>query len=77
MKKRFLFPPLLEKIFDGESIEKKKIIQQLNSKLETIETRKKRIRDDYMDGKLKSGEYQELKMELDKQSFEINNTLTE
>ena len=60
---------VLESVFENENVDRRKNIKQCEETLVKLNNRKKRIQDDYMDGKISSGDYQDLKMNIDNQIF--------
>ncbi len=68
---------ILERLFDAEDSIRKKSIQLTKDEIERLKQRKNHIQDEYMDGKISSLEYQELKMNLDTKVFEKERSLKE
>ena len=68
---------ILERIFESEDSNRVKLIQNTKDEIQRLKQRKSHIQDEYMDGKISSLEYQELKMNLDTKVFEKERSLKE
>ena len=66
---------ILERIFEFEDSNRTKAIQHKKDELERLKTRKIYIQDEYIDGKITSQEYQELKMSLSSKIYETEKNL--
>jgi DNA invertase Pin-like site-specific DNA recombinase len=61
---------ILERLFDAEDTMRTKSIQMTKDEISNLKQRKERIQNEYMDGKISSQDYQELKMNIDTKVFE-------
>ncbi len=68
---------ILERIFEAEDSNRVKLIQNTKDEIQRLKQRRIHIQDEYMDGKISSLDYQELKMTLDTKVFEKERTLKE
>ena len=68
---------ILERIFEAEDSSRVKQIQNTKDEIQRLKQRKNHIQDEYMDGKISSLEYQELKMTIDTKVFEKERSLKE
>jgi site-specific DNA recombinase len=68
---------ILERIFEAEDSNRVKLIQNTKDEIQRLKQRKNHIQDEYMDGKISSLEYQELKMTIDTKVFEKERSLKE
>jgi site-specific DNA recombinase len=66
---------ILERIFEAEDSSRVKLIQNTKDEIQRLKQRRIHIQDEYMDGKISSLDYQELKMSLDTKVFEKERTL--
>jgi len=66
---------ILERIFEAEDSNRVKLIQNTKDEIQRLKQRRIHIQDEYMDGKISSLDYQELKMSLDTKVFEKERTL--
>ena len=66
---------ILERIFEAENASRTKSIQNIKDEIQRLKQRRNHIQDEYMDGKITSLDYQELKMGLDTKVFEKERTL--
>jgi len=68
---------ILERIFESEDSNRVKLIQNTKDEIQRLKQRRIHIQDEYMDGKISSLDYQELKMGLDTKVFEKERSLKE
>jgi uncharacterized protein YdcH (DUF465 family) len=68
---------ILERIFESEDSSRVKLIQNTKDEIQRLKQRRIHIQDEYMDGKISSIDYQELKMSLDTKVFEKERSLKE
>jgi len=68
---------ILERIFEAEDSNRAKLIQNTKDEIQRLKTRRIHIQDEYIDGKISSIDYQELKMGLDTKVFEKERSLKE
>jgi DNA invertase Pin-like site-specific DNA recombinase len=68
---------ILERIFEVEDSSRVKLIQNTKDEIQRLKQRRIHIQDEYMDGKISSLDYQELKMVLDTKVFEKERSLKE
>jgi DNA invertase Pin-like site-specific DNA recombinase/uncharacterized protein YdcH (DUF465 family) len=68
---------ILERIFEAEDSNRVKLIQNTKDEIQRLKQRRIHIQDEYMDGKISSLDYQELKMVLDTKVFEKERSLKE
>jgi DNA invertase Pin-like site-specific DNA recombinase len=61
---------ILERLFDAEDSMRTKSIQLTKDEISNLKQRKERIQNEYMDGKISSQDYQELKMNIDTKVFD-------
>jgi DNA invertase Pin-like site-specific DNA recombinase/uncharacterized protein YdcH (DUF465 family) len=66
---------ILERIFESEDSSRVKLTQNTKDEIQRLKQRRIHIQDEYMDGKISSLDYQELKMGLDTKVFEKERTL--
>ncbi|MGO4817070.1 recombinase family protein [Flavobacterium sp. W22_SRS_FP1] len=66
---------ILERIFQSEDSNRSQLIQNTKDEIQRLKQRKTHIQDEYMDGKISSLDYNELKMGLDTKVFEKERTL--
>ena len=66
---------ILERIFEAEDANRTKSIKNMKDEIQRLKQRRNHIQDEYMDGKITSLDYQELKMGLDLKVFEKERTL--
>jgi hypothetical protein len=61
---------ILERLFEAEDTMRMKSTQMTKDEISNLKQRKERIQNEYMDGKISSQDYQELKMNIDTKVFE-------
>ena len=66
---------ILERIFEAEDTNRAKSTKNIKDEIQRLKQRRNHIQDEYMDGKITSLDYQELKMGLDIKVFEKERTL--
>ncbi|WP_396170504.1 recombinase family protein [Flavobacterium sp.] len=66
---------ILERIFQSEDSNRSQLIQTTKDEIQRLKQRKTHIQDEYMDGKISSLDYNELKTGLDVKVFEKEHTL--
>ncbi|WP_335974089.1 recombinase family protein [Gaetbulibacter jejuensis] len=68
---------VLKRTFESDSTNRKSSIRNLMIEIEKLSKRREFINDEYMDGKLSSEDYQELKNSINSKLFELKNQLDE
>ena len=68
---------ILKKTFESNSSNRKNTIRTLSIEVDKLNKRRTFVNDEYMDGKLSSEDYQELKNSINSKLFELKNQLDE
>ena len=68
---------ILKRTFESDSTNRKSSIKNLRVEIEKLDKRREFINNEYMDGKLSSEDYQELKNSINSKLFELKNQLDE
>ena len=68
---------VLKRTFESSSVKRKKSIKNLSIEIDKLNKRREFINNEYMDGKLSSEDYQELKNSINSKLFKLKNQLDE